>query len=874
MAAVKQDLTVAIKLNDQFSGGLKDIQRETANTFDEGKSGSFLGGIKASTVALGAMAVGGLAAVGSGLKASFDLAREFEQSMADVSAITGATGTELQSLSDLARDMGATTAHSASAAAEGIQFLGMAGFDTNQIMDALPATLNLASAAGMELGAAADISSNILSGMGMNAGDLDGVVDKLAQTSRNANTDVGQLGEAFKMVGPTASAAGMSFDDTTVSLGLLANAGLQGGIGGSSLNSALRSMVSPSKEAAKEAEKLGLTFMDTNGKMLPMSNIMTQLEEKSVSTKQSFKIFGTEGARAINALRAQGVEAFTKLDDKIKESGGVAEDMAKTRLGSFDGAMKMLSSAMSEFGLSVGETFLPIVSKIVSDFLIPAVSHTNEFIKSFGGIEVMFRDALTFIVGFKNTALNVLSELFNNASFAEEFLGNIGGIFQAALGVVTTFAFGTSGSGGMVGILTELGKIVWAPLKQGFLAIWDAIKVPLVDGINFMSRMFTEGINGIIRSFNGLASVIGVSIEEIDFTPMTVEAPKTFKERWAEGTKEVGDSWDRIGEHAEDLQTGIAAETVKVTEAIKETADSASHLVDKGMDEVIDKFQGATTKMKQEAPADGKEIGESLAEPIVKAMDDAASRAEGALGGLLQGFEAAGGDVSQMGGLEGELGGIFSKKDGSIQERGAAHILMGELMKFGVSKDAAETLLDNILPKIRQGKKLGASQVRLVNEALTKALIDAEVEDIRESERVERFEKTVTHSAEDILADENAAAGRYYNDRGELVDINGEPIAAANGYSGMVSEPTLFLAGEAGPEMVDITPSSRMSGGFSGSGGSNFHFNFSVNTIDEQGVRSFIEQDAKPFIVQMLNRESTRGSTVMYSTGLTTDPSV
>ena len=952
MAAVKQDLTVAIKLNDQFSGGLRDIQRETSNTFDEGKSGSFLSGIKASTVALGAMAASGIAAVGVGLKASFDLAREFEQSMADVSAITGATGEDLQNLTELARDMGATTAHSATAAAEGIQFLGMAGLDTDQIMAALPGTLSLASAAGMELGQAADISTNILSGMGMAVSELDTVVDKLAQASRSSNTDVIQMGEAFKMVGPTASAAGVSFDDTATALGLLASAGQAGSIGGSSLNSALRAMLAPSKAAEQEAAKLGLTFVDTNGKMLPMTNILQQLDDKSVSTKQSFEIFGTEGARAINSLRNQGVSAFTALDKKIKESGGVAEDMAKTRLGSFDGAMKMLSSAMSEFGLSVGETFLPIVSKIVSDFLIPAVSHTNEFIKSFGGIEVMFRDALTFIVGFKNTALNVLSELFNNASFAEEFLGNIGGIFQAALGVVTTFAFGTSGSGGMVGILTELGKIVWAPLKQGFLAIWDAIKIPLVDGINFMSRMFTSGINGIIRSFNSLASVIGVSIEEIDFTPITVEAPKTFKDRWAEGSTEVRQSFDRIGEHAEDLQTGIAAETVKVTEAIKETADSASHLVDKGMDEVVEKYQGATETMKAEAPADGKAIGEGLAEPIVKAMDDAgeviagdlmgtigrelrdpqtgigkilagglaeaistgdfkgaisgvatglgtmiagpiggavagriagaifdsgpsaASRAEGALGGLLQGFEAAGGDVSQMGGLEGELGGIFSKKDGSIQERGAAHILMGELMKFGVSKDAAETLLDNILPKIRQGKKLGASQVRLVNEALTKALIDAEVEDIRESERVERFEKTVTHSAEDILSDENAAAGRYYNDLGELVDINGEPIAAANGYSGMVSEPTLFLAGEAGPEMVDITPSSRMSGGFSGSGGANFHFNFSVNTIDEQGVRSFIEQDAKPFIVQMLNRESTRGSTVMYSTGLTTDPSV
>jgi hypothetical protein len=205
-----------------------------------------------------------------------------------------------------------------------------------------------------------------------------------------------------------------------------------------------------------------------------------------------------------------------------------------------------------------------------------------------------------------------------------------------------------------------------------------------------------------------------------------------------------------------------------------------------------------------------------------------------------------------MGGLEGELGGIFSKKDGSIKEDTAAGVLMGQLIKFGVSKDAAETLLKNILPKIRQGKKLGASQVREVNEALTEALVGAEMRDIQARGRVSSFEDLLTEQAESRLG----------------------ITPAANGYNGMVSEPTLFLAGEAGPEMVDITPSSRMSGGFSGSGGSSFHFNFSVNTIDEQGVRSFIEQDAKPYIVQMLNRESTRGSTVMYSTGLTTDPSV
>ena len=934
MAAVKQDLTVAVKLNDQFSDGMRDIQRATGDTFDENKPGSFLSGIKASTVALGAMAVGGIAAVGAGLKASFDMAREFEQSMADVAAITGATGDDFEALSDLARDMGATTAHSATAAAEGIQFLGMAGFSTDQIMTALPATLGLASAAGMELGAAADISSNILSGMGMSAGDLDGVVDKLAQTSRNANTDVGQLGEAFKMVGPTAAAAGLSFDDTTTSLGLLANAGLQGGIGGSSLNSALRSMINPSKEAASEAQKLGLTFLDANGKMLPMSNILTQLEDKSVTTQQSFEIFGTEGARAINALRAQGITAFTALDKKIKESGGVAQDMADTRLGSFDGAMKKLSSGMSEFGISVGETFLPIVTKIVDEFLIPAINSTNAWIDAFGGLDTMFRDALTFIVGFKNTAINILTELFNNADFADEFLGNIGGIFSAALNAVKVFAVGTTGRGGMVGIIAEVATIIWEPLKQGFLAIWDAIKLPLVAGLNFVSEAITGAINGIIREFNSLSKYIGITIDEIDFSPITVDAPRTFKDRWTEGTGVIDGALTRIGDHTTDLSTGMQAEFTKVTDAVKKTADSASHHVDKGMAEVIEKYDGATDTMIEKAPADGKEIGEALTVPIVaataevgtkagpsllgslaseirdpktgigqvlvsglgeaiqtgdfkaaatsvgegiggmiggplgsivggmlmdKAWDvvigsgpSAATRATGAMGGLLRGFEAAGGDISGTGGLVGELHGIFDAKTGKVKEGRAAFDFMDQLMDFGLTREQAGLLVRNLIPKMRQGRKLPGNIVREINAALTEGLVAAEMEDITEAEKIRDFEELVTKRAE------------------ERLDV----VSAAAGYSGMVSSPTLFLAGEAGTEQVDITPTSRMSGGFSGSGGANFHFNFSVNTIDEQGVKSFIEQDAKPYIVQMLNRESTRGSTVMYSTGLTTDPSV
>ena len=957
MAAVRQDLTVAIKLNDQFSGGLKNIQKETANTFDESKQGSFLSGIKASTVALGAMAVSGIAAVGAGLKASFDLAREFEQSMADVSAITGATGKELESMSKLARDMGAATAFSASEAAEGIQFLGMAGFDTEQIMQALPDTLNLASAAGMELGAAADISSNILSGMGMKASDLGGVVDKLAQTSRSANTDVGQLGEAFKMVGPTASAAGLSFNDTTTSLGLLANAGLQGGIGGSSLNSALRAMINPSNEAAKAAEALGLKFVDAKGDMLPMSDILTQLDDKSVTTKDAFEIFGTEGARAMNAMKQQGVAAFKALDAKIVESGGVAQNMAETRLGSFDGAMKKMGSAMSEFGISVGETFLPAVSSIVTDFLIPTITKVNEFIESFGGIGQMFTDSLQFIVGFKNTALRIMSELFNNADFAQEFLGNIGGIFSAALGVVRVFAFGTSGKGGAVGILTELAKMAWRPLEQGFLALWDLIRVPLIDGVNFIQETFISGLNSVIREANKIGGVIGLSIEEIDFTPITTTAPKTFKERWAEGSADVKASWDTIGEHAADLQTGIATELNNVTGAMETTAKSASHLVDEGMIEVIDKYKAATVTMKTEATSDGEAIGANLSAgaedgfdpkleiavalpnqntwgamvkdlPLAGVFKDKFSGIfgeDGAVGQAIAGgmmaiaqgasfgeavAGAANGIGAAIGGpiglaittvAQGVLGALAPaslverKEFAKMAEEVAGAVEMGGIGKLSMTTELGKGLREQQGRYERSGRsekqqreRSFASQLQeqfgadregqfYLNEGNARNLATSLLKDEIYGEQgvplTELIRGVIIKSTADKLVEERKRE-QFKEQIGEAALFEAGITPAANGYSGMVSEPTLFLAGEAGPEMVDITPSSRMSGGFSGSGGANFSFNFSVNTIDEQGVRSFIERDAKPFIMQMLNRESSRGSAVMYSTGLTTDPSV
>jgi TP901 family phage tail tape measure protein len=942
MAAVKQKLEVIAKLNDQFSSGMEKIDKSVSKTFsdDPNKKGSFLSGVKASSVALGALAVGGLVAVGKGLGAAFNSAKEFEQSMADVAAITGATGKDFDSMSKLARDMGAKTAFSANQAAEGIQFLGMAGFDTNEIMTALPDTLSLASAAGMDLGAAADISSNILSGMGMKADELGGVVDKLAQTSRNANTDVAQLGEAFTMVGPTSAAAGVEFDDVTTSLGLLANAGLQGSIGGTSLNAAFRSMINPSNKAAKAAEKLGVTFTDATGNIKPMRQILTELDDASMTTKESFQIFGVQGARAINALRANGVEAFDKLDAKIKESGGVAEDMAKTRLGSFEGAMKQLNSGISEFSISVGEQMLPAANTIINEFLIPAVQKTNEFVQSFGGFGEMFKATKELFVAFANTGKNILNELFSSPEFAEDFLGNLGEVFTASMRLVSNFAFGTTGQGGMLGIIREVGKIVWEPFKQSFLALWDFLKVPLVNGINNVKEMFVNGANAIIEEFNNLGEVFGVTIDKIDFTPITVEAPKTFKERWAEGSENVGKSIDTIAKIADEMVVTVGEDTEKVVGSITKTVDSASHLVDDNFDKVVGKFTDTTKEMEKEAKKGGEEIGEELGtattvsfeeylpkpnffvqkfnvgKDLLSSMDaalgdkrkglgsvlggafkgatsggsfkqiigQAASQIgtmlAGPIGGLVAGglakaifggtnkakrakkraasdvgliqdlFEAAGGDVRNISGEEFNVASDIYKSKG-LDDKRAGILFQKQLEEAGMKPDAAGILVRNILPKMVTGRPLGAKEVRIVNQALTNLAVLETIRENQATENQEKFRERI---------DDLAASGGYK--------------AAAGGYDGMVSKPTLFLAGEAGAEHVNITPSSRMNGGFTGSGGSNLNFNFTVQTIDSKGVQQFIENDAKDFMINVLQKESARGRSVLYDTGVVTDPDV
>src|SRR5690625_2873037 len=251
--------------------------------------------------------------VGIGAAATVTGAK-FQRQMSTVGAVSGATGADMEALKGKARDMGATTMFSATEAGEGMEFLARAGYNTDEIMTSIPSVLDLAAAGAVDLGDAADITSNVLSGFGMEASETAKVADVLALASARSNVDVQGLGEAFKYVGPVASMAGLSIEDTTAAVGLLGDAGIQGGQAGRMLRSGLQELLAPSDQAAALMKELGINVTDTNGELKPMPAIIKEFEQglEGMNAEQRAAalelIFGKDAMAAWSILIGAGSE--------------------------------------------------------------------------------------------------------------------------------------------------------------------------------------------------------------------------------------------------------------------------------------------------------------------------------------------------------------------------------------------------------------------------------------------------------------------------------------------------------------------------------------------------------------------------------------
>ena len=377
MSSNKYDLSVILRVINQASEPLKKVGVDFTNLNQQvkkfGQTVKQVGQTMTMYLTLPVVGFGALA---------LRSATKFQSSMNMVGAVTKATGKQFQMLTALARKLGATTQFSASEAAEGMKFLGMAGMKTEEILGALPKTLELAASAQLGLGDSANIVTNIMAGYGAKVEELGHVNDVLVNAFTGANVDLLQLGESFKMVGPIARSAGLSMETTASIIGQLGSAGIQGTMAGTGLKRMLLELQSPSTKAAKMMKKLGLNvteIKDGRPVLKDMIDIIEQFEKAGVTGAEAAEMLGNFGGPIMTALLAQGTEGLRKFRDTLSESGTAAA-VAEAQMKGLPGAFKLLASAWESLQLSIIDSgFGKMIENIVRNLaaFFQALSEIN-----------------------------------------------------------------------------------------------------------------------------------------------------------------------------------------------------------------------------------------------------------------------------------------------------------------------------------------------------------------------------------------------------------------------------------------------------------------------------------------------------------------
>lgn len=342
----------------QYDRGL-DEANSKSDSFGS-KFGSKMGkAAKAGAVALGAFAV-----------SSIKVGADFDKSMSQVAATMGYTVEELntkgseaqktfETLESTARELGKSTKFSAQEAAEGLNYMALAGYDAQTSQRMLPQVLNLAAAGAMELGRASDIVTDAQSALGLTIQQTESMIDQMAKTASLTNTNVEQLGEAFLTVGGTAKIMKGGTVEASAALGVLASAGIKGSEGGTALRNILNSISGAKFE--KSFKALGVEAYDAQGKMRALPDILTDMNnvmgDMTDQEKQDIlsKTFNVRDLKSINALLAQTPDKWRELTAAIEDSKGAAANMADTQLDNLSGDVTILNSAFSELQITISD---------------------------------------------------------------------------------------------------------------------------------------------------------------------------------------------------------------------------------------------------------------------------------------------------------------------------------------------------------------------------------------------------------------------------------------------------------------------------------------------------------------------------------------
>lgn len=377
---------------DEFGKSVNQTEKETNNFDDEldnaAESAENFG--KTSESAIDSLAQVMVAAgiadkvadIASALYSCVETFSAFESQMSTVKAISGATASEMEQLSQKAKEMGASSAFTATEAAQAYEYMAMAGWNSTEMLDGLEGIMNLAAASGEDLAQVSDIVTDGLTAFGLSAKDSSHFADVLAEASARSNTNVSMMGESFKYVAPVAGSMGVSIEDTAVALGLMANAGVKGSMSGTALRSMLTRLAKPTKQVTQYTDALGISLTNSSGNIKSLSTVMGDLREAFGGLTEAQKaeyaagIAGQEAMSGLLAIVNASDADFDALTVSIQNCNGAAQQMAETKLDNFEGQVVLLDSALDGLKMTIGSQLAPVL-QLMAEGATTAVGGLN-----------------------------------------------------------------------------------------------------------------------------------------------------------------------------------------------------------------------------------------------------------------------------------------------------------------------------------------------------------------------------------------------------------------------------------------------------------------------------------------------------------------
>ncbi|EME7093583.1 phage tail tape measure protein [Enterococcus faecium] len=570
----------------------------------------------------------------AGFAAATKVGMEFEAQMSRVQAILGATPSDMKKLNSQAKQLGADTAFSAKEAADGMEQLASAGFNTNEVMEAMPGLLDLAAISGKDVGMASEYAASAVRQFQLDASNTGHVADVFARAAADTNAETRDMGYALKYAGTAANSAGWSLEQTAAAIGIMSDAGIKGEQAGTTLRGALTRLMKPTKAMYDTMEQYGISVYDSNGKMKSLSGITEQLQSKlgGLSDEQKNNalatLFGTESLSGMLALMNAGPEEINKLTKSLENSDGSAQKMAKTMQNNLKGALEEAGGSLETMAITVYEDLEPALTRIVKAItgMINAFSGlpapVRKFIVVFAAIAAAAGPVMwvlgkmtTFILGWPTTIANVI-----------KILGKLGGAFKLLFGVIMAHPF-------VALIAVLVGVAIWLvnlyktneEFRNSVDKCWNAIK-----------KTVGESVEKIKKDLEEIGKAIEKTIQWFRDLPENVsKAWENFK---ISTRKAVNDTVTIVRNKWNEIKEGIsnAIENAKNSAVQKwnEIKISFKTKVQEVKDEVVHQFKVMWQKVRGTFYDVTKGLYNNLVTPFLKTFGPLVVGIEGAFEGV------------------------------------------------------------------------------------------------------------------------------------------------------------------------------------------------------------------------------------------------